>query len=104
MLPGIDLEGVASRRQEARTVHVSSHGCGGQQARDVANVPDVLRALDRRQVDVVQRKTASRGTVSTDALENHTSLACDVQIDHVQLPGCTRTPCGENKQIHPFIL
>lgn len=78
MLQGIDLEGVAGRRQEARTVRFPSCGGGGQQARDVANVPDVLRALDGGEVDVVQRKTTSGRTFSTDALKNHTSLLCHV--------------------------
>lgn len=93
MLQGIDLEGVACRRQEARTEDFPSCGCGGQQARDVANMPDVLRALDRGEVDVIQRKTTSRQTFSTDALKNHASLVCHVQRDRVQLPGSPSTPC-----------
>lgn len=87
MLQGIDLEGVASGRQEARTVQLPPCRRGGQQVRDVANVPDVLRALARRQVDVIQRKAASRRPFPTHALKHHAGLARHVQSDGVQLPG-----------------
>lgn len=97
-LQGIDLEGVASRRQEARTVQLPSCGCGGQQVRDVANVPDVLRALARREVDVIQRKATSRRPFPTDALKHHASLACHVQSDGVQLPGA---PSSAWRNEHP---
>lgn len=91
MLQGVDLEGVARGRQGARTVDFPPCGGGGHQARDVADVPDRLRALSRRQVDVIQRKASSRRTCPTDALKNHASLVSHVQSDGVQLP-----PCGKN--------
>lgn len=91
----IYLEGVTCRWEEARAVQFPSCWRGGQQAGDVADVPDMLRALCGWQVNIIQRETSLGWTLSPHTLKNHTGLLWHKQIDVLQLPGAHDTSCAD---------
>lgn len=95
---GFHLEGVTSWWQEARAVQLVSCWHGGHQFGDVADVPDMLRALCGWQINVIQRETSLWGILSSYAFKNHSCLACHIQIDVMQLPGAHDTSCKESSE------
>lgn len=95
---GFHLEGVTGWWQEARAVQLVSCWHGGHQFGDVADVPDMLRALCGWQVNVIQRETSLWGILSSHAFKNHSGLACHIQIDVMQLPGAHDSSCKESSE------